>query len=136
MPVLFSRACEYALRGLVEMASDPQIEQWTVQDLAQRTETPAPFLAKTFQTLVKHKVLKSTKGRHGGFALLETTKELSVLDIVHIIDGPSLSQDCALGFAECGVDAPCPIHEQWGEIREQLVHVLSSQTLYDFAEKL
>ncbi len=42
MPVLFSRACEYALRALFEMARHPEQDSWKVQELAQRTDTPAP----------------------------------------------------------------------------------------------
>ncbi len=68
MPILFSRACQYALRGLVEMARHKENQFWTVQELAEQTKTPAPFLAKTFQTLVKNGVLTSTKGRRGGFS--------------------------------------------------------------------
>ena len=135
MPVLFSRACEYALRGLAEMALHPDKKYWTIQDLAKETETPAPFLAKTFQILVRHKVLLSTKGRKGGFSLIGKTNELSILDIVHIIDGPALSQDCALGFSECSNDTPCAFHEQWKPLREDLVRALSEKSLEQFAKQ-
>jgi len=68
MPVIFSRACEYALRGLVEMARHPEKQFWKIQELAEQAETPAPFLAKTFQSLVKAGILNSSKGRQGGFS--------------------------------------------------------------------
>ncbi len=67
MPVIFSRACEYAIRGLIEMARHPEQKNWKIQDLAERTNAPAPYLAKTFQTLVRRQILNSTKGRGGGF---------------------------------------------------------------------
>ena len=69
MAVVFSRACEYALRGLIEMARNPENKFWSVQELAKRTKTPAPFLAKTFQTLVKARILNSNKGRGAAFHL-------------------------------------------------------------------
>ncbi|MFQ5769632.1 MAG: RrF2 family transcriptional regulator [bacterium] len=133
MPVLFSRACEYALRGLVEMASHPEQEFWTVQELAEQTNTPAPFLAKTFQTLVKSGVLNSTKGRHGGFSFAMPVKKISLMDIVNIIDGPTLAKDCALGFPECGGEETCPFHIQWSVIRETIIDALSKQSLEKFA---
>ncbi len=135
MPVLFSRACEYALRGLVEMAKHPDTEYWTVQELAERSNTPAPFLAKTFQILVKQRILTSTKGRRGGFALRRSPDKISILEIVNIIDGPSLMKDCVLGFAECGDEEPCPFHDQWATMRTQLVEALSTQTLQEFAQR-
>ena len=63
MPVIFSRACEYAIRGLIEMARHPEQKNWKIQDLAEGTNAPAPYLVKTFQILVKSQILNSTKGR-------------------------------------------------------------------------
>lgn len=135
MSVLFSRGCEYALRGLVEMARHPERSFWTVQELADVSETPAPFLAKTFQILVKHGILNSTKGRGGGFSFARQPEKISLLEVVIIIDGPTLSEECALGFDECSERNPCPIHFQWRDIREQIVRALSAKSLLEFARE-
>lgn len=132
MPVLFSRACEYAIQGLVEMARYPERKHWRIKDLAERTNTPAPFLAKTFQTLVREQILNSTKGPGGGFSFAVSTKNISLMDIVTILDGTGLSQDCALGFPECDGKNPCTIHEQWEHIRDRIIEALSRKTLDEF----
>ncbi|MDZ7267640.1 MAG: Rrf2 family transcriptional regulator [candidate division KSB1 bacterium] len=129
MPVLFSRACEYALRALFEMARQEEQESWTVQDLAQRTHTPAPFLAKTFQSLVKGDILTSTKGRSGGFAFARPPAQIRLMDVVDLIDGPALVENCALGLPACGDCNPCPFHDHWKEIRSAIVNTLRSETL-------
>jgi Rrf2 family protein len=129
MPVLFSRACEYALRALFEMARHPQQEYWTVQELAKRTDTPAPFLAKTFQSLVKGEILISIKGRRGGFAFARMPKKISLMEIVELIDGDALTYNCALGLSTCNNDEPCPFHVHWKEIRDSISKVLRQQTL-------
>ncbi|MBV6504510.1 MAG: putative HTH-type transcriptional regulator [Syntrophorhabdaceae bacterium] len=129
MPVLFSRACEYALRALFEMARHPEQDSWTIQELAQRTDTPAPFLAKTFQTLAKGGILVSTKGRRGGFAFARAPHRIVLLEIVDLIDGPSLSKNCALGLPTCSDDSPCPFHEHWKGIRASIMSALRTETL-------
>lgn len=129
MPVLFSRACEYALRALFEMAHHPEQDSWTIQELAQRTDTPAPFLAKTFQTLAKGEILVSTKGRRGGFAFARAPQRIVLLEIVDLIDGPGLSKNCALGLPTCSDDSPCPFHEHWKGIRASIVNALRTETL-------
>ncbi len=129
MPVLFSRACEYALRALFEMARQEEQESWTVQELAQRTHTPAPFLAKTFQSLVKGDILTSTKGRSGGFAFARRPDQILLMEVVAIIDGPALVENCALGLPTCGDRNPCPFHQNWKEIRTSIVSILRSETL-------
>ena len=135
MSVLFSRGCEYALRGLVEMARRPEKPFWAVHELAELSETPAPFLAKTFQILVKHGILTSTKGRGGGFSFARALKDISLMDIVAVIDGPALAEECALGFDECSERNPCPIHFQWRDIRAQVVKALSAKSLLEFARE-
>jgi Rrf2 family protein len=129
MPVLFSRACEYALRGLFEMARHPEQEYWTIQELASRTDTPAPFLAKTFQSLVKGEILTSIKGRHGGFAFARAPQKISLTEVVELIDGPALTYNCALGLPTCSNDEPCPFHTHWKTIRESITNALQHQTL-------
>lgn len=134
MPVIFSRACEYALRGLAEMAREPDREQWRIHELSERTNTPAPFLAKTFQTLVKGGILNSTKGRGGGFAFARRIDEIYLIEVVRCVDGPALAEDCVLGFPECNDENPCPFHDHWKSIRQSILHALSSQTLKEFAQ--
>ncbi len=129
MPVVFSRACEYALRALFEMARHPEQDSWTVQELAARTGTPAPFLAKTFQALVKGKILSSYKGRKGGFTFARGPNRVYLLDIVNIIDGPALETDCALGMPACSDLSPCPFHQHWKDIRRNIIAALREETL-------
>jgi Rrf2 family protein len=129
MSVIFSRACEYALHALIEMARHPEKESWTVQELAKQTNTPAPFLAKTFQTLVKAKILHSTKGRRGGFSFARPANKVFLIDIVNIIDGPTLAKNCALGFPHCSDVRPCPFHNHWAKIRASIIDALNNQSL-------
>jgi Rrf2 family iron-sulfur cluster assembly transcriptional regulator len=133
MSVLFSRACEYSLRGLSEMARHPSQKQWTIQELAARTDTPAPFLAKTFQALVRGKLLNSSKGRGGGFSFARPPGEISIMQVVMILDGPTLVEACALGLPTCNDTNPCPFHSHWAGLRASIVDALSTQTLADFA---
>jgi Rrf2 family protein len=129
MSVIFSRACEYALRGLLEMARRPEKSSWTIPEVAEATDTPAPFLAKTFQLLVKEGVLNSTKGRTGGFSLARPAKQIFLIEIVNIIDGSALTTTCVLGLPECNDANPCPFHVHWKKSRTPLVEALSRQSL-------
>lgn len=133
MAVLFSRACEYALRGLLEMARHKEQKNWTVPEVAKRANTPAPFLAKTFQILVKGGVLNSAKGRQGGISFARPMDEIFLIDIVNLLDGTRLTHDCALGLPDCHDDKPCPFHTHWRRIRLPLIEALSQQSLANLA---
>lgn len=134
MPVIFSRACEYALRALLEMAQHPEQESWTVPELSARTDTPAPFLAKTFQSLVKGGILYSIKGRRGGFTFARPPGKISLMEIVEIIDGDALTKNCALGLPACSDVNPCPFHFHWKGVRNTITKALRHGTLLRMAQ--
>ena len=135
MSVIFSRACEYSLRGLVEMARQPDRPFWTIPEIAAQSATPAPFLAKTFQQLVKHGVLRSAKGRRGGFSFARPPEKIFLIDVVNVLDGQRLTHDCALGLPDCNDDTPCAFHVQWRKIRVPLIEALSQDSVAHLAKQ-
>jgi len=136
MSVIFSRACEYGMRALVEMARQPDHKVHLAQDLAKRLDLPAPFLAKTLQTLARKGLLNSTKGRRGGFSLARAAGEIKLIEVVEAIDGLGLAHDCAIGLPKCGDKKPCAIHARWAPIRESIIELLSTNTLLSSQAKL
>jgi DNA-binding IscR family transcriptional regulator len=57
------------------------------------------------------------------------------MEVVTIIDGTALAEECALGFSQCNGKNPCPFHNDWGPIREIIIGALSTQTLAKLAKK-
>ena len=107
-----------------------------VRDIAEALSIPFPFLAKIVQTLGRQGLINSVKGRGGGIALGRSAEEIAILEVVEAIDGVDLSQRCVLGLPECSGDDPCPLHGQWGGIREGIVDMLSNQSLAMFADQM
>jgi Rrf2 family protein len=136
MPVLFSRACEYAIRVLSVMASQKDRKVWRIHELASDTATPAAFLSKIFQHLAKAGILNSSKGRNGGYTFARPANEIFLANIIYAIDGDGLFEACVLGLPECGAEAPCPFHDEWGKIRESIVASLSQKSLADLADSV
>ncbi|MFQ5632773.1 MAG: RrF2 family transcriptional regulator [bacterium] len=136
MTVLFSQARKYSIRALVEMARHPEKSQWSVFNLAKDLGIPPPFLAKNFQLLAKSDILISMKGRQGGFSFAQPPDNISVIKVVEAIDGTELIHQCTLGIPECGDDNPCSFHFDWKRIRAELVDVLSSKSIAQFAREI
>ncbi|MBI3082393.1 MAG: Rrf2 family transcriptional regulator, partial [Gemmatimonadetes bacterium] len=64
-----TRGSEYALRGLTVLASHPRGEAVSLADIAATQSTPAAYLAKVFQRLVRYGLLVAAPGRGHGYAL-------------------------------------------------------------------
>lgn len=134
--MLFSRACEYGIRAMLYLATKPGKHPVQVRDIAEHLKMPFPFLAKIVQSLARQGLLISQKGPGGGVRLGKAPSEATLLEVVEAIDGLDLTRTCAMGIPRCSEDEPCPLHASWARIREDVVEMLSSQSLAEAAEML
>lgn len=135
---MFSKACMYAIRAVVLMASDSRSStRWNLERIIQGTDAPPSFMAKVLQQLVHAGIVESTKGPGGGFALApEVSLGLRLKDVVVAIDGDFLLSGCALGFPKCDARKPCPVHDEMTRIRERLDAMLSGTEIHRLGAEL
>src|SRR5687768_9100121 len=134
--MIFSSATEYAIRGLSELAGRNPNGPIMLDDLVVGTGLPRDFLAKIFQKLVRASILRSAKGRGGGFALGGPPHEIRLLDIVEAVEGPQLLDACVVGLEKCNDAMPCAQHDLYKPIRQRLKDYLQTTTLADMAASL
>ncbi len=97
-------------------------------DLAAALDTTAGFVPQVVGPLVKAGWVRSVPGPSGGYLLTADAAELSVLDVVEAIDGPTDTGRCVVEGHPCGsAGAPCALHEAWGSARAALTAVLAAQ---------
>ena len=131
--VLFSKACEYAIRATVHIAECTAAdEQATVHSVSAATGTPEAFTAKTLQKLVRAGLVGSMKGPGGGFNLSPArARTLKLSAIVDVIDGDAVYTACGLGLPHCNEVAPCALHDHFVEVREKLRIMLERTSIHD-----
>jgi Rrf2 family iron-sulfur cluster assembly transcriptional regulator len=137
---MLSNSCRYGIRALIYIASQPKDKGKTgIKQISRDLGLPTPFLAKILQQLAKQKILMSLKGPHGGFSLLKDPGKISLLDIVNTIDGDGLFTNCIIHNSTCRcVDRekdPCPVHDDYANLREELIKLFSSTTVNDLVKK-
>ncbi|MCK9453119.1 MAG: Rrf2 family transcriptional regulator, partial [Bacteroidales bacterium] len=85
---MFSKACKYAIRSLIYLASKAEApEKIGLKEIAAEIDSPVAFTAKIMQILSKQNLVNSTKGPHGGFYLNATAAEIKLIQVVKAIDG-------------------------------------------------
>jgi len=85
---MLSNTCKYAIRSLIYLANfSADDKKIGIKKISEDLNIPSPFLGKILQSLAREKILKSTKGPHGGFSLGRKPEEISLFDIVVQIDG-------------------------------------------------
>ncbi len=134
---MFSKACEYAIKASIFIAQKSLHHSTTnVKEVAEAIDAPVAFTAKTLQQLCKANILISTRGKQGGFQILsEKMKEIRIYDIVKEIDGEGIFTACVLGLHQCSPSNPCPVHNDYKNIRSHLITVFKTFSLYELALK-
>jgi Rrf2 family protein len=89
----------YAVRALVELHRHGTSVPVPIAELARRGDIPVQFLEQLFATLRRAGVLRSQRGVKGGYSFARPASELTVLEVVELLDGP-LGQGATGVFAE------------------------------------
>jgi Rrf2 family protein len=108
----------YAVAALVELRRYGDRAPVPLAELARRRNIPAQFLEQLFAVLRRAGILRSQRGVKGGYAFARPPEEITVLEVVELLDGP-------VGYRATGV------FEQAAEAARQ---VLASSTVADVAE--
>ena len=73
-------------------------------------------------------------GQAGGLKLGRDPSTVTLVDIITCFDGHTLFTDCCLGLPGCGESKhKCPVHDQWGAVRQQIKEWWTNTTLADFS---
>ena len=110
----------YALRALAELARSGNAGPVPIGELARRREIPVQFLEGLFATLRRAGVLQSQRGVKGGYTFARPPAEITVLEIVELLEG------------ELGAEASGPV---WVEAVEAVRGVLGGVTIADVAQR-
>jgi Rrf2 family protein len=101
-------------------------------DLAGAVDVPRNYLGKILHDLVRAGILKSTRGKHGGFQLAVPAHQLPLIRVVGLFDEIGREQRrCLLGRPECSDGDPCPVHSRWKECADQVQRFFGETTVGD-----
>lgn len=134
--MIFSNACAYAIRALSRLAMIRPEGFALLDEVCDGSHLPRHFVAKIFQDLVRRGLLASAKGRGGGFALARPANQITLYDIVAVIDGVESLDQCVVAMARCDDLQPCPQHDEWKAIRNNLKEYLRKTTLEQMSSTL
>lgn len=120
---------EYALRAMRWLCSAPRGSLLRVGSIAEKEKIPACFLAKILKKLAKAKILVSSRGRMGGYALGCSPKQITLEKIVEVLEGLDSLSRCVVGWAKCLDEQPCSLHRRFKPIRKKVCRYLKSTTV-------
>lgn len=115
---MISQTVEYALRAIVTIAQH-EGKPCTARQIAEITQVPLAYLSKLMQGLVRGRLVHSQRGLHGGFVLARDARELTIWDVVEVVEPLKRIRECPLGIQSHG-DRLCPLHRRLDKALETI----------------
>lgn len=134
--LLLSKTCNYGIRAALYVASKNNEKYVPIRQISDDLKISFHFLTKILQILTQKNIMVSYRGPNGGVSLARPASEITIMEIVEAIDGLNLFQGCILGLPECNNNNPCPFHEKWATVRDDLMSTFQSEKLLDLAQRI
>lgn len=132
---MFSKTCEYGIKASIFIAEQSKLgRKVSLKEVAEAIESPIAYTSKILQQLSRNKIINSDKGPTGGFSM--TKQELAnvkLSTIVAAIDGDDIYNGCGLGLKQCNEHKPCPVHNHFKKIRDDLKKMLETTNIDSLA---
>lgn len=124
---------EYGLRAMYDLALRQGQGPIPLKDIAERQEISGHYLEQLIAGLRKAGLVKSVRGAQGGYLLGRPPEEITVGDIVRVLEGPIGPTECVTEEepAFCGRAETCIARRVWARVRDSIVEVMDSITLGD-----
>ncbi len=131
---MLSQKGRYALHALIVLAEHDGEDPMMIGDIAEKARVPRKFLEQILLELRKRGILRSQRGRSGGYLLGRSPKDISFADIIRVTDGPLALAPCVSVTAyhrcdDCDDEKTCAIRQVLLAARDATAAVLESQTL-------
>ena len=98
-------------------------------ELAARLDASPGFLAQAMAPLVGRGWVRSEPGPTGGYRAVCDPRDISVLDVIEAVEGPTDLAGCVLEERPCGGGGPCAMHVPWTKARTLLLAELAATSL-------
>lgn len=136
---MITQKMKYALKALLvlaDAAAMPAPEALTIEVIAKRSGTPKRFLEHILLEVRNAGIIASTRGRSGGYQLIKPPAEISISELLRLIDGPIAPLPCLSRRAyqrceDCADEESCRIRKVFADIFWSYLLLIESLTLAD-----
>lgn len=125
---LITRDTDYAVRALCQIARNKN-RITSVHELVDGLIIPRPFLRKILQRLNKEGLLKSFKGKNGGFILAHPAQNIYLVDLIRVFQGSLKINECVFKKNICPDTNACILKEKINGIEKQVLSQLKTINL-------
>lgn len=127
------RSTDYASRIVLHLAALGPGAQVQVKEIAQRRLLPPAFVRRIVAELAAGGILRTVRGNKGGIALARPAEEITLLDVVRVMEGGIVLNRCVDHPHSCPLSSICPVNCAWTGATRVVEQYLRAITFHDLA---
>ena len=125
----------YGTRAMLDLAMHQDGGPVNLKEVAERQGISRRYLEHLMARLASSGLVRSVRGRSGGFVLTRPPSEITVGEVVEALEGPINVVDCGSDPSVCTRVSTCVTREVWNEVSQTIAHYLSQITLEDLYQR-
>ena len=125
----------YGLKAMFELSLSHNKGPISIKTIANKQNIPEQYLEQIFSKLKKAELIKSVRGAQGGYLLSKKASEITVYDVVTVLEGPVSISECLIDKEACENSDICVTKLVWAKIRDAIEDVMKSITLCDMVNE-
>lgn len=115
----------YGVTLMLDLAMNHGVGPISLKSVAERQGLSEHYLEQLIAPLRNAGLVRSIRGAYGGYVLTKEPKDITVGDVVRVLEGPITVVD----------DPEEELADLWDQVREAINQVLDSTTLQDLVDK-
>lgn len=131
---MISKKCKYAIKAILYIARNEQHDKAIFSsEIAENEGIPKKFLESILLDLRNNGMLRSRRGKNGGYSMLKQPEQINFTEIIRIMDGPIAMLPCvSLNYyspcLECKDEETCVIRNVFEKVRDATLDVLNNSS--------
>ena len=135
--IRLGKLTDYGLVLMTYIASNRDRSLHTARDLSVESRLPLPTVSKILKELLEGGLLVSHRGVKGGYSLARSPREISVAEIIAVLEGPIALTECSTDISGlCDLEPCCPIKDNQRIISQAVRGALGKVMLSDLSQPL
>jgi Rrf2 family transcriptional regulator, iron-sulfur cluster assembly transcription factor len=130
-----NRQTDYAVRVLLMLAQQPEGTRLSTAEIGREMLIPTAFLPRIVAQLAQANLLVTFPGREGGVQLPRPAGQITMKDVVELMEGPLLLSECMTGEEACPFEGDCRVRCRWINLQSRILEELNSTTFADLARE-
>ena len=121
----------YGLRILMDLAIHQSEKPRLIRDIAKSQQISEKYISRLVIALRKAGMIRSVRGVNGGFHIAMKPEDITLLDVIEVMEGPLSIVDCVSAPKKCAHNANCAPREVWCKLNDDIRNLMRGTTLAD-----